>query len=113
MADRDQSLGTLGNLLIIGSSVAVIAAFGIGWLLAGVSLRPINRLRQTAQEIGEQRDFDRRVDYYGPNDEIGQLATTFNAMLAELLANEHRGRIVATVCVRYRRDLAYLSKHRQ
>lgn len=36
-----------------------------------------------------------------------------NAMLAELLARGHRGRIVATVSVRMRRDLAYLDIHRQ
>jgi ferredoxin--NADP+ reductase len=35
-----------------------------------------------------------------------------NAMIAQLLAAGHRGRIVAVTCVRYRRDLAYLSAHR-
>ena len=49
LEDQDQNLATLGRLLIIGSSLAVIVAFGIGWLLAGVTLRPTNRLRQTAQ----------------------------------------------------------------
>lgn len=86
LADRDQSLATLGNLLLIGSSLVVVAAFGIGWGLAGLTLRPINRLRQTAQAIGEERDFGRRVDYSGPNDEVGQLATTFNNMLTQLQA---------------------------
>jgi signal transduction histidine kinase len=86
LAEQDQNLSTLGRILLIGSSVAVIAAFGIGWLLAGLALRPINRLQQTAQAIGLERDFNRRVDYRGPNDEIGQLVTTFNDMLAELQA---------------------------
>jgi len=36
-----------------------------------------------------------------------------NAMLAELLARGHRGSIVSTVCVRHRRDLAYLKAHRR
>jgi ferredoxin--NADP+ reductase len=35
-----------------------------------------------------------------------------NAMLAELLGRGHRGRIVSVCCVRYRKDLAYLGKHR-
>jgi two-component system OmpR family sensor kinase len=86
LADQDQNLATLGRLLIIGSSLAVLVAFGIGWLLAGLALRPISRLRQTAQAIGEDRDFNRRVDYTGPNDEISQLATTFNDMLTQLQA---------------------------
>jgi ferredoxin--NADP+ reductase len=36
-----------------------------------------------------------------------------NAMLAELLARGHRGRIVSITCVRYERDLAYLATHRR
>lgn len=86
LAAQDQNLNTLGQILSIGSIVAVIVAFGGGWLLAGVTLRPINRLRQTAQTIGTEQDFNRRVDHTGPNDEIGQLATTFNDMLAQLQA---------------------------
>lgn len=84
LADQDRDLNSLGQILLIGSSLAIFGAFGIGWLTAGVTLRPINRLRQTAQAIGAERDFGRRVDYSGPNDEIGQLVTTFNNMLVEL-----------------------------
>jgi signal transduction histidine kinase len=49
-----------------------------------VSLRPIDRITQTAQTIGDERDFTRRVDYTGPQDEVGRLANTFNQMLAGL-----------------------------
>ena len=35
-----------------------------------------------------------------------------NAMLAELLAGGHRGRIASLVCVRLKRNLAYLELHR-
>lgn len=86
LADQDQTLNTLGRILMAGSSVAVIVTFGIGWLLAGWTLQPIGRLQQTARAIGAERDFNRRVDYRGPNDEIGQLVTTFNNMLVELQA---------------------------
>jgi signal transduction histidine kinase len=56
----------------------------LGWVLAGMSLRPIHRLTQTAQTIGAERDFSRRVEHTGPDDEVGRLAKTLNAMLAEL-----------------------------
>jgi ferredoxin--NADP+ reductase len=36
-----------------------------------------------------------------------------NAMLADLLAAGHRGRIVSVSCVRRKRDLAYLAAHRE
>jgi len=47
-------------------------------------LRPIHRITQTAQAIGDERNFSRRVEYIGPTDEVGQLANTFNEMLTRL-----------------------------
>lgn len=86
LAEQDQYLGTMRRNLLVGSGLAVIIAFGAGWILSGAVLRPIHRITQTAQAIGAERDFGRRVDHTGPDDEIGQLATTFNAMLSELQA---------------------------
>jgi len=86
LADREQYLATLRRILLTGGGIATVAAFGVGWFFAGTTLRPIHRVTQTARAIGVERDFGRRVEYSGPNDEIGQLATTFNAMLAELQA---------------------------
>jgi two-component system OmpR family sensor kinase len=84
LAEQDESLETLRDTLIIGSLIVVVLAFIIGWVLSGAALRPIQRITDTARVIGTQRDFDRRVDYHGPPDEVGQLATTFNGMLNEL-----------------------------
>jgi signal transduction histidine kinase len=83
-AEREIALGILRLILIVGSSIAIVAAFAIGWVLAGISLRPIHRLTHTAQAIGAERNFSRRVQHTGPNDEIGELAVTFNGMLTEL-----------------------------
>ena len=77
-------LAALSSTLIVAGLLTILIAFGIGWILAGESLRPIHHITQTAQVIGRESDFTRRVDYKGPNDEIGQLASTFNSMLARL-----------------------------
>jgi signal transduction histidine kinase len=82
--DRYEFLNELRNILVISDSLVIIVAFGIGWVLAGLTLRPIDRVTQTAKTVGEERDFGQRVEHTGPNDEIGQLATTFNNMLAQL-----------------------------
>jgi signal transduction histidine kinase len=84
LAEQDESLETLRTTLFAGSAFVVALAFIIGWVLSGTALRPIQRITDTARVIGAQRDFDRRVDYRGPPDEVGQLATTFNGMLNEL-----------------------------
>jgi two-component system OmpR family sensor kinase len=86
LTEQDQHLEVLGSNLLIVGGVAVVAAFGIGWILSGLVLRPVDRITQTAHAIGAERNFGRRVDHTGPNDEIGQLATTFNEMLSELQA---------------------------
>jgi two-component system, OmpR family, sensor kinase len=78
------SLNTLRLILVIGSSLVFLAAFAIGWVLAGTALGPIHRITSTAQAIGAERNFSRRVEHQGPADEVGQLAVTFNEMLAEL-----------------------------
>jgi len=89
LTERDRSLMTLSRTLIIASLLTTAIAFGIGWVLSGTALRPIHRITQTAQAIGNESGtnelaLSRRVDYSGPNDEIGQLAKTFNNMLSRL-----------------------------
>ena len=84
MTERNRSLQFLASTFGAASLLTILIAFGIGWFLSGITLQPIHRLTQTAQTIGEERDFTRRVSYTGPQDEVGRLATTFNAMLARL-----------------------------
>jgi two-component system OmpR family sensor kinase len=84
LTERDRSLQSLRTVLVVISSSILLAAFGIGWLFSGVTLRPIRQITQTARAIGEERDFSRRVSCTGPQDEVGQLATTFNTMLVRL-----------------------------
>jgi two-component system, OmpR family, sensor kinase len=84
ITEREQSLNTLRFSLIVAGGLTILAAFVIGWALAGLALRPIHQITRTAQTIGAERNFSRRVQHIGPNDEIGQLAITFNGMLTEL-----------------------------
>jgi signal transduction histidine kinase len=109
IADQDRYLSTLRVNLLIGGGVAVVIAFGIGWVLSGAALRPIHRITQTAQAIGDERDLSRRVEYSGPNDELGQLATTFNAMLTELeTAHQQQQQFMADVSHELRTPLTTL-----
>ena len=84
LTERNNSLEVLGLTLVIASLVTLLAAIGIGWVLSGITLGPIKRITHTAQAIGDERNFTHRVSYKGPQDEVGQLATTFNSMLARL-----------------------------
>jgi signal transduction histidine kinase len=84
IVDQQQALNTLRTGLILGGLVTLVIAVAGVWFVAGASLRPIDHLTRTAQVIGTERDFQRRVTYDGPQDEVGRLATTFNSMLGAL-----------------------------
>ena len=84
LTERNRTLQSLSTTFILTGLLIVLIAFGIGWALSGINLQPIHRITQTAQKIGDERDFTRRVNYTGPPDEVGQLANTFNSMLSRL-----------------------------
>ena len=84
LTERNRTLQSLSTTFILTGLLIVLIAFGIGWALSGITLQPIHRITQTAQKIGDERDFTRRVNYTGPPDEVGQLANTFNSMLSRL-----------------------------
>jgi heavy metal sensor kinase len=62
----------------------LLTALG-GWFLANRALRPIQRITHTAQSITAS-DLSQRIHYQGADDEVGQLAKTFDQMLSRLQA---------------------------
>ncbi len=84
LTERNRTLQSLATTLGVAGVLVILIAFAAGWVLSGFTLRPINKLTKTAQKIGDERDFTRRVDYTGPEDEVGRLANTFNQMLERL-----------------------------
>jgi two-component system, OmpR family, sensor kinase len=70
-------------LMTLGPLVLLIAAVG-GYWLAGLSMRPVQTITQTAQQISES-DLTRRLKLRR-RDELGELAATFDHMLDRLEA---------------------------
>jgi two-component system OmpR family sensor kinase len=67
-------------LALLGTATTLVG----GWFVASRALRPVATLTETASTIADSRDFKRRVPVESPRDELGQLADTFNGMLASL-----------------------------
>ncbi len=63
--------------------VLFVASLGVGWIIAGQVLAPIGRITAVARDI-QATDLSRRIELHGPDDELKQLADTFDAMLARL-----------------------------
>ncbi len=66
---------------IVGA-IVVLLTIGAGWVIAGRLLRPLRDLTETARTITDT-DLSRRLPIEG-NDEIADLAETFNGMLERL-----------------------------
>jgi len=80
----ESTLTRLQRALLIGDALVALIACGLGWWMAGSSLRPIASTTKAVQVIGESGRLDQRVAYQGPTDEIGELVYTFNRMLDRL-----------------------------
>ncbi len=83
---RRQRAGDASSLLeISGIALGVIAllALGLGWLLAGRALRPLRTMNARARAITEE-SLHQRLGIDRRHDELGELAATFDALLARL-----------------------------
>ena len=77
------AIGNLRKASLVGLLILVAVAFITGWMLANVSLRPINKMTAVARDISGS-DLSRRISLQGPDDELRRLADTFDAMLDRL-----------------------------
>ena len=80
-AEQDEVNDAVGLAAIVLLSVLLIAS-ALAWFLAGRVLAPLRLLTDTARSITET-DLTRRIPVSG-DDEIAELARTFNAMLDRL-----------------------------
>jgi signal transduction histidine kinase len=76
--------------LLFGDAVTLVGAWLGGYWLAHRAMRPVQVITRTAREIGET-DLNRRLNL-DTQDELGELADTFDQMLARLQAAFDRQR---------------------
>ena len=78
------------------------------YAVAGRALRPLHSVTATAQRLGEET-LDQRIRYSGADDEVAELARTFDAMLDRLAgAFESQKRFVANASHELRTPLAVM-----
>jgi heavy metal sensor kinase len=76
-------LAQLRLILLMILPVGLLAALGGGYLLAGRALAPVHLITSAARSISA-KNLAERVAVTNRNDELGQLADTFNGMIARL-----------------------------
>jgi len=93
-------------------TVALLVVSGLGvvatWVVVGRALRPLKRVTAIARRLGGQ-NLDERIGYAGPDDEVAELAATFDAMLDRLAeAFDAQRRFVANASHELRTPLAVI-----
>ncbi|MFV0523655.1 MAG: sensor histidine kinase [Acidimicrobiales bacterium] len=101
-----ESLNQLRVASFWGLGVLFVVAFGSGWVLSGWTVAPMRRMATVARDISA-RDLSARIDLVGPDDELKDLADTFDEMLDRLQnAFEDQRRFVQDTSHELRNPLA-------
>ncbi|MEU4567678.1 HAMP domain-containing sensor histidine kinase [Micromonospora sp. NPDC023956] len=97
----------LAKGLVALLAISVVAVAG-AYAVAGRALRPLHQVTSTARRLGEAT-LDQRIGYSGADDEVAELAKTFDAMLDRIAeAFEAQKRFVANASHELRTPLAVM-----
>ncbi|MFF2812046.1 sensor histidine kinase [Streptomyces sp. NPDC058000] len=103
---RSLALGQFLNRSMLALLGLTIVAFAFGYAMAGRVLSPLGRITRTAQRVAGS-DLHRRIELGGPDDELKELADTFDEMLDRLdRAFESQRRFVSNASHELRTPLA-------
>jgi signal transduction histidine kinase len=81
-----QSDAALHQLLLdsaLALALMAVLSLWLGWVIAGRALRPLRTITEAARDISAS-NLHRRLDLKGPDDELKQLGTTVDGLLARL-----------------------------
>jgi signal transduction histidine kinase len=80
---RDNTLSTMLDVSLIGLAVTTLASGWLGWFVSGRVLRPVRSITEAARRASELQ-LGERLSLAGPDDELKELADTFDVMLERL-----------------------------
>lgn len=89
--DIDETLRTLWIAMAIAAPLVAVMAGTGGYVLAGRALEPVSRITQLARDVNAN-GLHARLNLDLPDDELGRLARTFDAMLGRIDAGFERQR---------------------
>jgi signal transduction histidine kinase len=86
---HNTSTAALHQLLLqsgVALGIMAVASIWLGWLVAGRALRPLRTITNAARDISAS-NLHRRLALEGPDDDVKQLANTFDDLLGRLEAS--------------------------
>ena len=105
---REDALDQLVVQSLTALGVMGVASVGLGWVMAGRVLLPLKEMTAKARQLSEE-NLHERIALQGPDDELKELADTFDSMLGRLdAAFEAQRRFVANASHELRTPLAIM-----
>jgi two-component system, OmpR family, sensor kinase len=105
----EDELESLREILYLATPAVLLVAGLGGWFLARQGLAPVGAMAKRARQIGAG-SLDRQLPVANPRDELGQLATAFNELLARLdAAFDEQRRFMADASHELRTPLSVMS----
>ncbi len=80
---RNRQVNALLRRSLLALVIFTFVAFAFGYLMAGRVLRPLHEITATARRVA-RGNLDERIALQGPDDELKELADTFDEMLDRL-----------------------------
>ena len=103
---RESALNTLLVQSAIALVITIVLAVWLGWIMASRVLEPLHSITGTAHQLGAD-NLSSRINHEGPDDELKDLADTFDGMLDRLAgAFDSQKRFVANASHELRTPLA-------
>jgi len=108
LGEVDDVLESMRRWLLGLGAVGVATAFGLGWLFARRTIRPVEELRDTAEQIAATQDLAVAVPVGGPS-EIASLGRSFTTMVDALgTSRQEQQRLVSDASHELRTPLTSL-----
>ena len=105
---RQRALDSLLLFSLLGLGVMTVVSGGLGWYVSGRVLRPVRAITETARRASDQH-LGERLALTGAQDELKELADTFDDMLERLdLAFAAQRRFVANASHELRTPLTVM-----
>jgi two-component system sensor histidine kinase MprB len=95
LEETEDVLRSLRLRLLVLSLIGIAAAAILGWVFARRLVRPIERLRDTAERIARTQDLEAPIPETGGG-EVGSLATSFSTMVDALAVSKRQQQQLVT-----------------
>ena len=112
MDQQNHVLKSIRNWMIGLSIIAIIVFVGLSYLIVNSVVQPIKKMSQISHDINEDPTNKRRVPDLHRNDELGELAISFNEMLDRMQAYmQQQKQFVGDVSHELRTPVAVIEGH--